>query len=377
MTRSLYSDLAGSGERLSSLSDENFLHNLLVVEAALARAAAGEGSEDAEVAAATIASYELDVEDLSRRAAEGGNPLIPLVKDLKAINPQGIHPGATSQDIIDSALMLCVKEAVEGSVDKLKKLARDLAELTDQHRATPIMGRTLGQIATPTTFGAITGGWLVAVSAAVEKLEQLQFPVSYGGASGNMTAVYPRGFEIQAALAAELGLDDPQFVWHSDRMPVTDIAAALATSAGVVRKIAGDVIYYSQNEVGELREKSPGGSSAMPHKANPAAAIACDGYARRAPGLLATLFDALDCRLQRGVGSWHAEWATLRELAAVADSAISRAATSLDGVTVNTEVMAAWVTDSPNPHTGHAEDLAQRALDIFAARSGNTTDRSI
>lgn len=358
LTRSLYSDLAGSGEHLSSLSDETFLKNLLVVEAALAVAAA---PEHAAMAKATIDSYQLDVEELSRRAAEGGNPLIPLVTDLKAINPAGIHIGATSQDIIDSALMLCMKEGVGEVVDKLKKLARDLAELTAEHKATPIMGRTLGQIATPTTFGALTGGWLIAVDNATRALEALEFPVSYGGASGNMTAVHPRGFEIQAKLAEELGLFDPQWVWHSDRTPITAIASALATAAGVVRKIAGDVVFYSQTEVGELREKSPGGSSAMPHKANPAAAIACDGYARRAPGLLATLFDALDCRLQRGTGSWHAEWATLRELAAVTHSAVSRAATSIDGITVNVDVMASRV----NGPTGHAEDLAERALEIY------------
>ena len=167
MTRSLYSDLAGSGEHLSSLSDETFLKNLLVVEAALAVAAA---PEHAAMAKATIDSYQLDVEELSRRAAEGGNPLIPLVTDLKAINPAGIHIGATSQDIIDSALMLCMKEGVGEVVDKLKKLARDLAELTAEHKATPIMGRTLGQIATPTTFGALTGGWLVAVDNAARAL---------------------------------------------------------------------------------------------------------------------------------------------------------------------------------------------------------------
>lgn len=361
MTRSLYADLAGSGEHLSSLSDETFLNNLLVVEAALAVAAAPEKADQAKE---TIASYQLDVEDLSRRGAAGANPLIPLVKDLKALNPAGIHPGATSQDIIDTAIMLCLRDGVQESVDKLKGLARDLAELTRTHQATPIMARTLGQIATPTTFGAITGGWLVAAVKATRGLEALEFPVSYGGASGNMAAAYPHGFEIQSRLATELGLDDPQWVWHSDRTPITAIASALATASGVVRKIAGDVVYYSQNEVGELREKTPGGSSAMPHKANPSAAIACDGYARRAPGLAATLFDALDCRLQRGTGSWHSEWQTLRELAAVTHSAVSRAAASIDGITVNVEAMAQRMTGTD---TGHASDLAERALAIYEA----------
>ncbi|MFP7364253.1 lyase family protein [Corynebacterium callunae] len=352
MTRSLYADLAGSGEIIEVLSDEAFLGNLLRVEKALAQGA---------VAQETVESYVLNVEDLSRRAAAGGNPVIPLVADLKAINPEGIHPGATSQDIIDSAIMMCLRDVTGEIIGKLEGLAQDLAELTSTHKETPIMGRTLGQIATATTFGAITGGWLVAVLNAKQKLENLEFPVSYGGASGNMAAVYPHGWEIQSQLAQKLYLKDPGWVWHSDRTPITDIAAALATASGVVRKIAGDVVFYSQTEVGELREKSPGGSSAMPHKANPAAAIACDGYARRAPGLLATLFDALDCRLQRGVGSWHAEWVTARELAAVTHAAVSRASTSINGIIVNVEVMASRTSGE----AGHAVEIAERALQIF------------
>ncbi|AGG67453.1 3-carboxy-cis,cis-muconate cycloisomerase [Corynebacterium callunae] len=356
MTRSLYSDLAGSGKTLDMLSDEAFLGNLLVVEAALSRVAAPESP-----AAETIKSYVLDVADLSLRAAEGGNPLIPLVADLKAINPEGIHPGATSQDIIDSAIMLCLRDATMEIIANLGELAQDLAQLTSDHAETPIMGRTLGQIATATTFGAITAGWLMAVLNAKRKLKLLEFPVSYGGASGNMAAVYPHGWDIQSKLAHELNLSDPGWVWHSDRTPITEIAAALATAAGVVRKIAGDIVFYSQSEVGELREQSPGGSSAMPHKANPAAAIACDGYARRAPGLVATLFDALDCRLQRGTGSWHAEWATARELAAVTHAAVSRASKSINGIIVNVEVMASRVSGE----TGHAAELAARALVIY------------
>lgn len=356
MSRSLYADLAGSGEQLECLSDERLLATLLRVEVALSRAA-GTPAE-AAAAAATIAGYRLDPVDIARRSAAGGNPVIPIVSDLKAIDPTGIHPGATSQDIIDTALMVCLRDAVGQIRDTLDTYIRLLTGLTRTHRESPVMGRTLGQIATPTTFGAVTGGWLVAALSARRELRRMVFPVSFGGAAGTMAASHPHGWEIQSRLAAELGLHDPGWVWHSDRTPVTGIAAALATTAGVVRKTAGDIIFYSQNEVGELRERNPGGSSAMPHKANPAAAIACDGYARRAPGLLATLFDALDCRLQRGTGSWHAEWLTLRELAALTDAALARAVRSLDGIEVDTAAMAARV-DGP---TGHAVEIADRAL---------------
>lgn len=356
MSRSLYTDLAGSGHHISSLSDEIFLSNILEVEAALSRVAASPA--DAATAEATIRGYHLDPEEIALRSAEGGNPVIPIVADLKAVNPTGIHPGATSQDIIDTALMLCLRDATTQISATLDTYIGLLTDLTRTHREHPVMGRTLGQIATPTTFGAVTGGWLVAALNARRGLRRLHFPVSFGGATGTMAASFPHGWEIQSGLATELGLHDPGWVWHSDRTPVTEIAAALATTAGVVRKTAGDIIFYSQNEVGELQERNPGGSSAMPHKANPAAAIACDGFARRAPGLLATLFDALDCRLQRGTGSWHAEWVTVRELAALTDAAVARAARSLDGITVNTDAMAARVRGSH----GHAVEIADRAL---------------
>lgn len=365
MTRSLYSDLAGASAAHQYLSDEAFLRGLLTVEAALSVAAARAGAisaEDAATASATIAAYQLDPEDIARKSAEGANPTIPLVAALKASNPTGIHPGATSQDIIDTSLMLCLRDASREIEADLGRLAQTLADLTRRHRDTPMMAHTLGQQAVPTTFGCITAGWLQAIMRVQQGLRDLKFEVSYGGAAGTMTATHPHGFAIQEALADELGLHDSGLIWHSDRIPLTTIAAAWATAAGAVRKIAGDIIFLSASEIMELREAQPGGSSAMPHKANPAAAIACDGYARRAPGLLATLFDALDCRLQRGTGSWHAEWQSIRELGAATASAVGRALRSLDGIVVDTERMRGHLSGTD---VGHAPDIADHVLNIY------------
>ena len=368
MTRSLYSVLAGESAAHRHISDEAFLRGLLTVEAALSTAAARAGAiseDDAATACETIRNFTLDTEEISRQSAEGANPTIPVVKALKAINPRGIHPGATSQDIIDTSLMLCLRDASAEISADLQRLAAILAKLSREHRDTPMMAHTLGQQAVPTTFGCITAGWLQAVLRSIRAIDALEFEVSYGGAAGTMTATHPHGFSIQEALATELGLHNSGLIWHSDRIPVTTIAAALATAAGAVRKIAGDIIFLSASEILELREAQPGGSSAMPHKANPAAAIACDGYARRVPGLLSTLFDALDCRLQRGTGSWHAEWQTIRELTAATASAVGRCTRSLDGIVVDTERMHNHLTGTD---IGHAAEIADRILDIYEGK---------
>ena len=144
------------------------------------------------------------------------------------------------------------------------------------------------------------------------------------------------------------------------RLPLVSVGLAAAQVAGAVRKIAGDIVASSATEIAELAEATPGGSSSMPHKANPAAAVACDGYARRTPGLAATLLDTLDCRWQRGTGSWHAEWQTIRDLLAATASAVARLHASLDGIRVHTDTMAQRTADRA---TGHAAEITDLILE--------------
>ncbi|WP_295625446.1 lyase family protein [uncultured Corynebacterium sp.] len=402
LSRNTYSDLAsGDAAPMRHLSDEAFLAAILEFEAALTRAAAAIDADtdadadaetdaddvdgaDARAVADLIDSFDIDVPAISRASAGGGNPAIPLVKALKErVRGEGlpvglVHRGATSQDAIDTALVLCLRRAGSDIIDLAGNVGDLLADLTRTHRTTPIVGRTLGQQATPTTFGAIAGGWLHGIDAAVAELDRAVagLPVQYAGAAGNLAAVHPRGPEIHAALADRLGLAVGPLSWHTDRTPMVRVATALAMLAGAARKIAGDVVFHSATEVGELREATPGGSSAMPHKANPAAAIACDGYARRAPGLAATMLDSMDSRLQRATGAWHAEWQTIRDLAAVTASALDRIRASLDGITVDADAMdrnlrltggdiLAYADDAdgdPAAHLGHAPDIADAAV---------------
>lgn len=351
LARSLYGDLAsGSAAAAASLSDAALISRMVDVEAALASAVGATGLVDARTAAATaelISSTEFAVEAIAGESVAGGNPAIPVARRLKAaaqeagIGVSAVHRGATSQDIIDTALVLCLRDTGEQILATVAAMNTDLVDLAREHRTTAIIGRTLGQQAVPTTFGVIAAGWLRQADAAADAVRSAltALPVQYAGAAGNLSSTSPDGIAVHQALARRLGLAATPLVWHTDRLPLVQLSTALAALAGSVRKIAGDVIALSATEVGELRESAPGGSSAMPHKANPAAAIAADGYARRVPALAATMLDSMDQRLQRATGAWHAEWQAVRDLAAATAGAVNRARASLDGITVDTAAM--------------------------------------
>lgn len=367
-SRSTYADLAsGTTSVHAHLSDEAFIRAILQFERALALSARECGAiSDAQCEDATRAvdSFDTDLEAIAVEAAEGGNPAIPIVKALKrsAADPAGIHVGATSQDAVDTALTLCFVKAGEALSEELDHLVDLLVALTREHRETPMIGRTLGQQANPTTFGCVVAGWLEGLLMAREDLQLAleRIPIQYGGATGTLAAVHPQGLDLHDALARTLGLQSRPLIWHTNRVPFVRVSSALAEVAGACRKIASDVVFLSATEVGELREANPGGSSSMPHKANPAAAVAADGYARRAPGLHATMLDAMDSRLQRGVGSWHAEWLTLRELFALTASTVSRTTASLEGINVNSEVMKDHLNETAT--LGHAIDIVDDVL---------------
>ena len=369
-SRSTYSDIAGGDTAVHSLiSDEQFLGAIVEFEKALATAAydCGYLTESEHAAAVSaIDSYELDVEEISQLSAAGANPAIPIAKQLKALAGEegikGIHTGATSQDAIDTALVLVFKRGVAELIDATSHTMRILAGLSELFADTPAVGRTLGQAAQPMTFGLIAANWLEVLHDACQEVERASalLPVQYGGATGTLAATHPYGVKIHDKLANILKLESHPRVWHTNRVPFARLASSLAVLAGAIRKIAGDIVFMSATEVGELREATPGGSSSMPHKANPAAAIAADGYARRAPGLANTMLEAMDSRMQRGTGSWHAEWASLRELVAVTASAQARLFASLNGIGINKEAMENNLLDTGA--VGHAQELIQEIL---------------
>ncbi|MCX5530058.1 3-carboxy-cis,cis-muconate cycloisomerase [Streptomyces sp. NBC_00006] len=341
-------------------SEEAFLQALLDAEAGLTRAqssldlapaAAGEA-----VTAAAVAE-RFDVRDLARRSRGGGNPVIPLVADLTAAvsdvsaeHAAYVHRGATSQDILDSALMLVAARTLDVLLDELSDTEGALAGLAREHRDTVMPGRTLTQHAVPTTFGLKAAGWRSLVLDARDRLRGVRagLPVQLGGAAGTLAAFGAYGAEDPLALVAtyarQLGLAEPELPWHVLRTPVADLAGALAFAAGALGKIAADVLVLSRTEIGELAEGAGGGSSAMPHKANPVRSTLIAAAGRRAPALAATLYASVAAEDERPAGAWHAEWATLRELLRVVGGAARDASALVGGLVVRVDVMRAHLS---------------------------------
>jgi 3-carboxy-cis,cis-muconate cycloisomerase len=372
----LFSGTFARGGAAGAVSSSAWFDALLDVEAALARAAARLGLVPAEAAdAVTRACAEpagLDLATVVARAADAGNPVPPLVRVLQAAVGEraavAVHVGATSQDVLDTALVLLARRAL-GAIDgDLAAAATAAAGLAEAHRDDVVMGRTLLQQGLPTTFGLKAAVWTSGLDGARTRLRAVDaaLPVQYGGAVGTLAASSGRGLELRAALAAELGLATTAVPWHTVRLPIADLAGALGAAAGAVATVAVDVVLMAQTEVGEVAEVAAGrgGSSAMPHKNNPVAAISARACARRAPGLVATLLAAMEQEHERAAGAWHSEWPTLTELLTTVGSAAAWLAESLAVLHVDADRMAATVAAAAEPA------LAQRVTEALSDTLG-------
>ncbi|MBT2510523.1 3-carboxy-cis,cis-muconate cycloisomerase [Streptomyces sp. ISL-98] len=339
----------------SATSDTAFLQAMLDAEAALTRAqaACGLAPEDAARAVTSAAVADrFDVRDLALRARSGGNPVIPLVGDLTAAVPKEaaeyVHRGATSQDILDTAAMLIASRTLSLILDDLERASGAMERLAREHRHTVMPGRTLTQHAVPTTFGLKAAGWRSLLLDARDRLAAVResLPAQLGGAAGTLAAfsawadtgedVGPR---LMTAYAHETELRDPLLPWHTLRTPVADLAGALAFAAGALGKAAVDVLTLSRTEIGEVSEGHGGGSSAMPHKANPVRATLVAAAARRAPALASVLYGSMAAEDERPAGAWHAEWEPLRDLLRLVGGAARDTAELAEGLRVRPYVM--------------------------------------
>ncbi|WP_405650063.1 3-carboxy-cis,cis-muconate cycloisomerase [Streptomyces sp. NBC_00019] len=338
----------------SATSDAAYLRALLDAESALTRAQAALGlaPEEAATAVATAArSGAFDARDIAVRARAGGNPVIPLVADLtKAVGGQYgpyVHRGATSQDIMDTATVLVAVRTLDLVRADLGRTEAALARLAAEHRDTVMPGRTLTQHAVPTTFGLKAAGWRSLVLDARDRITAVRnaLPAQLGGAAGTLAAFTAYGATdptaLPAAYARELGLQAPELPWHTLRTPIADLAGCLAFAAGALGKLATDVLTLARTEIAEVSEGSGGGSSAMPHKANPVRSTLIAAAARRAPQLAATLYGSLTSEDDRPAGAWHAEWEPLRDLLRLVGGAARDAAELTEGLRVHAEVMRA------------------------------------
>ncbi|MGW9028664.1 3-carboxy-cis,cis-muconate cycloisomerase [Streptomyces sp. NPDC055722] len=338
----------------SATSDLAYLRAMLDAEAALTRAqAALDLAPRAAATAVTEAARagRFDVRSLARRARGSGNPVIPLVADLtEAVGTEYgpyVHRGATSQDIMDTATILVAVRTLAPVLSDLERTQRALARLAADHRDTVMPGRTLTQHAVPTTFGLKAAGWRALVLDARDRVRTVreQLPAQLGGAAGTLAAFTAYGARdpraLTAAYARELGLAEPELPWHTLRTPIADLAGGLAFTAGALGKMAADVLTLSRTEVAEVAEGAGGGSSAMPHKANPVRATLIAAAARRAPQLAATLYGSLAAEDERPAGAWHAEWEPLRDLLRLAGGAARDAVELAEGLRVDTDAMRA------------------------------------
>jgi 3-carboxy-cis,cis-muconate cycloisomerase len=340
----------------AATGDTAFLRAVLDAEAALTRAQARLGLVPAAAAeAVTRAVTEaaggsgFDMASVVARARSGGNPVIPLVADLTSAVGAGhgpyVHRGATSQDIMDTATMLVAVRVLDLVLADLGRTAAALARLAAAHRDTPMPGRTLTQHAVPTTFGLKAAGWRSLVLDARDRLTAVRgsLPVQLGGAAGTLAAFTAYGatdaIALPAEFARELGLREPLLPWHTLRTPVADLAGGLAFTAGALGKAAADVLTLARTEIGEVTEGTGGGSSAMPHKANPVRATLIAAAARRAPQLAATLYGCLAAEDERPAGAWHAEWEPLRDLLRLVGGAARDASELAGGLRVDTAAM--------------------------------------
>lgn len=354
---SIFEEFLSTPEMLDVFGEQRFVAAMLRFEVALARAQAGVGLIPAASAQAIVASCEVgqfDVRAIVRESGRAGSVAIPLIKELKAHVARRdaqaaahAHFGATSQDVIDTALALCTREALTLLEADVDLAIGALLRLAEQHAATPVLARTLMQPGSVTSFGWKCANWaapLVRSRARLRALAKNALSVQLGGAVGTLAQMKGQGAQVTARVADELGLRAPDAVWHTQRDEWVALGCEVGILVGSLGKIARDVALMGQYEVGEVAEPSEagrGGSSAMPHKRNPVAAMVALAAAQRAPQRVAALLAAMPQEHERALGNWQAELAEWPLLWAAAHGSARAMGAALSGLQVNADRMRA------------------------------------
>jgi 3-carboxy-cis,cis-muconate cycloisomerase len=368
-------------------SDRRQLQCMLDFESALARAlgAAGVAPRNAIAHIESQCRAELfDLESLARSAALSGNVAIPLVKALTELVAAAdsnaasfVHYGATSQDVLDTALILQLRDALDLLDANLAHLCAALARIAAEHKSTLVAGRTWLQQGPPITFGLKAVGWLAALERHGERLEHARKQVcvlQFGGAVGTLAALGDRGLAVAAGLARDLQLELPELPWHSHRDRLAEVAAVLGLLVGSLGKMARDISLMSQTEIDEVLEPSGpgrGGSSTMPHKRNPVSSAVILAAALRVPSLVATMLVSLVQEHERGLGGWHAEWETLPEIFRLTSGALAHMKQVVDGLEIHPGQMLANLN-----HT-HGLVLAEAVAFALRERIGKEKSHKI
>lgn len=341
-------------EMAAVFEDRAFVQRMLDFEAALARAQARAGLLDVSAADAIARGCRADLFDLPalfKEAAESATPVVPLVRQLIAIVDDGarpfVHWGATSQDAIDTALMLQMRDGLDLLSRRLFDVASVCAALADRHRGTVMAGRTLLQHAVPITFGLKAARWLGLAVRLLRRLASVRrdaLAVQLGGAAGTLAPYGDAGLKIATLLGEDLGLPVPEGPWHTERDRVAEIASAVGTVAGAMGKIATDLALLSQTEVGEISTGAgevKGRSSTMPHKRNPVEATAAVACARLAIAQVSVILASSIQEHERSAGAWQAEWEAIPQLFRLTAGALEWVHRALTNLQVDAERMRA------------------------------------
>ncbi|MCU0886533.1 MAG: 3-carboxy-cis,cis-muconate cycloisomerase [Rubritepida sp.] len=340
--------LYGTDAMRAVMGERAFLQRMLDVEAALARAEAGLGIVPAEAAAAIGAAADvtrLDLAALAVATRNTGYPVVGLVAQLSALAGaeagRWTHWGATTQDVMDTAVVLQLREALALIRRDLRATNSALAHLARTHRGTVMAGRTHLQHALPTTFGCKVAVWLSPLVTMVERLDQLEpraLRLQFGGAAGTLASLGGQGLAVQAALAEELSLPCPDIPWHAARDGFAEVVAFCGLLTGALSKLATDVMLLMQTEVAEVNEPHApgrGGSSTMPQKRNP---IACEyilAQARGVHALVPQMMAAMAQDQERGTGPWQAEPLAIGQALLLTHGALAQALFLAEGLVVD------------------------------------------
>lgn len=352
----LFDLLFSTGDFLEIFSDRRVLQGMLDFEAALARAEAAHGIIPAAAAAAIESQCRAELFDIAKIAHEGaaaGNLAIPLVKALTASvagrDPQAarfVHWGATSQDAIDTGLILQLRDAIAHIESDLERFSRALAALAHEDKRTIMAGRTWMQQALPITFGLKVAGWYSAIERHRTRLRELRprvLVLQLGGAAGTLASLGPHALNVVTAVAKDLNLDVPDLPWQAERDRIAEAGTFCGLLTGTLGKIARDVSLLMQTEIGEVFEPAAegrGGSSAMPQKRNPVGSAVALSAAIRVPALVSTLLAAMPQENERGMGNWHAEWETLPQVFRLTAGALAQMIQVVEGLEVDRDRMA-------------------------------------
>jgi len=347
----LFRDMFGTAEMRGVFSDRALIERYIEVEVALARAEARCGVIPAQAAQqiAELSRFEaLDLALMQHETEIVGYPILPLVEQLSRICGEAgryVHWGATTQDVMDTAVVLQVRAAlllVERDIQAVRGL---LAGLAARYRDTPMAGRTHLQHALPITFGYKCAVWLSMFDRHAERLVELRPRVEVGqfaGAAGTLASLGDKGLQVQEALMDELGLGVPQATWHVARDGLAEALNFLGLVTGSLGKIALDVMMMMTSELGEAYEpfvKGRGASSTMPQKRNP---ISCELMYAAAKGVrqqAGLMMDAMIQDFERSTGPWQAEWIAIPEAFALSAASLGQARFMLAGLEVRPERM--------------------------------------